>query len=261
MPDRVVKEVESQIRNKEIKTSLFLINKLHTINKKYSKIKDPKIQNLLEHLTTNIKLAPLSEIKQKIESKIKNYRENASLEKASKTISQKIKNSTVVFLYGNPRNAINSVKLAKNKKIQFSVITSDSGTLNIGRETAKELAKSKIKVEHVPDFLIKDAVKKSDFVLIEAYAALKDMKLVVDIGADQVLKIAGESKVPAYCILDIVTADTKGILKEEDYEKTKHSYKEQNLIQISKAKTIISPEHLTAIVTQQGILKPKQLKP
>jgi len=256
-PEKIIREIESVIKNKDIKTSLFLMAKISSIAKKYRKINEPKIQNTLNYITDNLKLQSPENLKKTIETRIRDYWELRDSSKITQNILSKIRNSSVVFLYGNPKLAKKSLREAKERGIRFSVITTDSGPKNSGRIAANELSKSKIAVKHIPDFLICQAIKNADLVLFEAQAALQN-KIIADLGAEQVVNLARENHIPAYCYIDIFSIDRSGNLREEHFEEDKKP-KKQNPTMINKTKSAIDAGKITAAITQSGILEIKDL--
>ena len=252
IPFKIIKEIEAELKNRKIKTSLFLIEKIKTIGRKYSRTKDPKIKNTFNYLTQNLSLMPLESLKKEISNKITTYKEIAYSTNQLRVLAAKIRNGTIMLVYGAPQNAITSAKIAKSNKINFSVITADSGPEKLGRNAAEELAKSNIKVEHVPDFMIDNAVKRADFVVFEGYAALKD-SIIADIGADKLAALAKKHNIPSYCVMDIFSADRTGILKEGDFEEG--NTKKESLTIVNKTKSTVKMSDITATITQLGILK------
>lgn len=256
-PEKIIKEIKAEIDSNTIKTSLFLINKINTINKKYRQAKNPKIQNILRQITREIKLVPLPQLKEQIKNRIKTFEESPD-ENTVKNIVHKIKNGSIIFIYGSPKTAIASSKEAHKRGVRFSVIIPDSGRQGQGIRTAEEISKANIKVEHIPDFLIDEAIKKADFALFEAHALIKNNKIIADIGADKLAECAKKHHTPIYAILDIFSIDMTGALKEADFEVMENTEK-QNLVQINKTKTTINSSQITGAVTQKGILSPKKL--
>ena len=102
----------------------------------------------------------------------------SNLKKSHDTISKKgamlIKNNMNIFTHCHSSTVIDILKYAKRKrKKKFVVYTTEVEPLLQGRETARDLAKAKIKVIISPDLAAEQSIKKCDLLLFGADAFTK----------------------------------------------------------------------------------------
>ena len=146
---------------------------------------------------------------------------------------------------------------AKNKGKKFEVFNTETRPLLQGRKTAKELAKSGIKVTMVVDSAARDAIKNSDVMIIGADAVLSDGSVINKIGSGLFSQIAHDFKKQVYIAADSWKFSRKNVKIEERaygeiWKKAPESVKIKN-----PAFERIEPKYITGIISELGILRPK----
>ena len=221
--------------------------------KNFSTKKLIKIRPNEPALLNGIKYAKLFE-KQKA---LKHFK--SSKEKIKKLGYKKVKKIT--FTHCHSSTVINILKYAKSKGKKFEVYNTETRPLFQGRKTAKELAKSKIKVTNFVDAAAKEAIKKSDVILIGADAITNKGDVINKIGSGMFAIIAKKYKVPLYICANSWKFDPrtiKGFQKIEERPGKEIWIENYKLIKTKNpAFELIENKYITGIISELGIMKPK----
>lgn len=166
-------------------------------------------------------------------------------------------NSTV-FTHCHSSTVIQTLIKAKKQGKKFEVFNTETRPLYQGRRTSKELAKAGIKVTEVVDSAAEIFLKKSKVFFLGADAVLKDGSVINKIGSGMLTEIAYNHKIPVYILTDSWKFSNKPIKIEERsykevWEQAPKNIKVKNLV-FEK----IEPKYITAIISEFGILKPKE---
>ncbi len=145
-------------------------------------------------------------------------------------------------------------QVSKRKKITVS--NTETRPLLQGRKTAQELAKAGIAVTHHVDAAMISAIQEADLVLIGADAITKE-GVYNKIGSELVALLSSHYHKPLYVCASIWKYDEK---KEHIEQRAK----EEVWGHIPKGVSIHNPafekihwKHITAVISEEGILKPK----
>ncbi|MBI2498644.1 hypothetical protein HYV88_00205 [Candidatus Woesearchaeota archaeon] len=169
-----------------------------------------------------------------------------------------------VFTHCHSSTVVDTLKYAKNHSKKFEVFVSETRPRYQGRKTAEELSRAGIKVTTFVDSAAKSFIKKSDCVFLGMDAIITNNKwkitgIVNKVGSSMFAEIAYDNKIPVYILGNSWKYSPKKLkIEERDlkeiWEKIPKKIKVRNL-----AFDIIEPKHVKAIITELGILTPKQL--
>jgi len=189
----------------------------------------------------------------------KNFLSN--LKKSHETITKKgamlIKNNMNIYTHCHSSTVMDILKYAKKKrKKDFIVYTSEVEPLLQGRTTAKDLAKSKIKVIISPDLAAEQSLKKCDLFLFGADAFTKSI-VANKIGTSTLVNLAKDHNVPRYsCGVALKFTNKVKIEKRPSREVWEIDNKKIEVINPAFDKT--NNKNLSGIISEFGILTPKQ---
>ena len=213
---------------------------------------EPCLRNSLKFVLSHI------DIKEGIQDALEHF--NFSKKKIAELGAKLIKNNSNVFTFCHSSTVVNILRQAKRQGKRFQVIQTETRPLFQGRITARELAKSKIKVTHVVDSAARVALKHSDIMLIGC-DAISTTRIYNKIGSEMMAIVANKYGVPVYVATDSWKFDPEtiyGIEKIEErapkeiWENAPKGVKIQNL-----AFEAIDPELVDGIVSELGIFMKK----
>ena len=206
---------------------------------------EPLLQNSIKYLqkSKNPKTASL---------KILNY-----IKKSKQTIAKAgtrlIKNNMNIFTHCHSSTVIEILKLAKKKKKQFVVYTTEVEPLLQGRMTANDLAKAKIKVIVAPDLAAEQTMKKCD-ILLFGVDAFRKKGLANKIGTSTLCKLAKEFNIPRYACGISLKLSKKKIKLESRPSKEVWDTKNKQIQIINPAFDFVNKKLLSGVVSELGIL-------
>lgn len=184
----------------------------------------------------------------------------SNLEKSHDTIAKKgivlIKNDMNIYTHCHSSTVMDILKYAKKKKKNFTVYTTEVEPLLQGRKTARDLASSKIKVIITPDLAAEQSMQKCDLFLFGADAYTKSVA-VNKIGTSTLVTLAKLHKVPAYSC-GVSLKFTKKVKIEKRSSKEVWDERNKNIEIDNPAFDKTKTKNLTGIISEFGILKPKQ---
>jgi len=183
------------------------------------------------------------------------------LKKSHDTISKKgarlIKNDMNIYTHCHSSTVMDILKYAKKKqKKNFVVYTTEVEPLLQGRKTAKDLAKSKIKVIVAPDLAAEQSLKECDLFLFGADAYTKSFT-ANKIGTSTLCELAKIHKVPRYSC-GVSMKITKKVKIEKRAGKEVWDERNKNIFIYNPAFDRTSHKLLSGIISEFGILSPKQ---
>lgn len=184
-----------------------------------------------------------------------------NLKKSHETIARKgailIKNNMNIYTHCHSSTVIDILKYAKKKqKKDFVVYTTEVEPLLQGRQTAKDLAKSKIKVIIAPDLAAEHSLKKCDLFLFGADAFTKS-HVANKIGTNTLVKLAKLYNIPRYSC-GVSLKFTKKIKIEKRSSREVWDEREQKIEVINPAFDKTKIKNLSGIISEFGILTPIQ---
>ena len=185
----------------------------------------------------------------------------SNLKKAHNTTSKKgaqlIRKDMNIFTHCHSSTVIDILKYAKQKrKKKFVVYTTEVEPLLQGRQTAKDLAKAKIKVIIAPDLAAEHSLKKCDLLLFGADAFTKSI-VANKIGTSTLVNLAKSHKVPRYsCGVSKKFTNKVKIEKRPSREVWQDNNKTIEVINPAFDKTKL--KNLSGVISEFGILSPKQ---
>ena len=147
---------------------------------------------------------------------------------------------------------------AKKQRKKFQVFSTETRPKYQGRKTALELTKNQIKVTHFVDSAANEYIKNSDLILLGADMITPKGEVANKIGSNLIAELAKIHKVPVYILTSAWKYSPKK-LKIEQRNKKEVWEKQNKYLDIKNpAFEIIEPKLIKGIVSELGILKPKQ---
>ncbi|MEK6886857.1 MAG: hypothetical protein AABW88_03420 [Nanoarchaeota archaeon] len=178
--------------------------------------------------------------------------------------SKKIKRGMVVYVHGFSESVLSILIKAKNEGINFEVHCTEEKPYMGGRLFATVLAKNKIQVKYYADLAIRQAMKRSDIVLMGANLISESGQIYGRIGSELIADVAERFDVPVY-----ICSDTWKYSKEaaSEFDKNKLLRPQREIwSKPPKAVTVLNygfekihPWLVTGIISEIGIYKPHQL--
>lgn len=168
-----------------------------------------------------------------------------------------IKNDMNIYTHCHSSTVIDILKYAKKKqKKKFVVYTTEVEPLLQGRQTAKDLAKSKIKVIIAPDLAAENSLSKCDLFLFGADAFTKS-EVANKIGTSTLVKLAKIYKVPTYTC-GVSLKFTKKITIRKRSGKEVWDKRSKNIEVLNQPFDKTKLKNITGIISEFGILKRKE---
>lgn len=188
-----------------------------------------------------------------------------SSEKIGRYSDKVLRNNTTIMTHCHSGEALAFVKhYCRKHKRKISVIATETRPLEQGVKTAKELARDKIPVTLILDSAIGFFMKDVDMVVVGA-DALRREGVVNKIGTCPLAYVAKHHGKPFYVVANVLKVDKRKDFKIEErpaveiYSKITTA-KNLRGIKIRNPAFDITPwKYVTALVTDEGIMKPSQL--
>jgi len=184
----------------------------------------------------------------------------------NESVSNIIKNNSVIFTHCHSTNVIRALIYAKKQGKIFEVYNLETRPLYQGRRTAKELSRAGIKVTQFVDSAARIALskdqdreentKKVDLVLLGADALLNS-SVINKVGSGMISQIAYDEKIPVYIVADSWKyAHRKVKLEQRDFKEIWNPAK--NKIHIKNpAFEAINIHFIKGIITELGMMSYK----
>ncbi len=176
-----------------------------------------------------------------------------SHEATAKKGARLIKNNMNIYTHCHSSTVIDILKYAKKKqKKDFVVYTTEVEPLLQGRQAARDLAKSKIKVIVAPDLAAEHSLKKCDILLFGADAFTKS-KVANKIGTNTLVKLAKLHSIPRYSC-GVSLKFTKKIKIEKRPSKEVWDEREEKIEVINPAFDKTKLKDLSGVISEFGVL-------
>lgn len=202
-------------------------------------------------LQNSLKILQKSKDKKKKAREILEYFKE-SQKKIALAGSKLIKNDMNIFVHCHSSTVSNILKKAKKQGKRFVVYNTEVQPLYQGRIMAKDLAKAKIKVIHLPDSAADFAIKKCDLFLFGADAYL-ETGVVNKIGTSMLSELAKLHKIPTYsCGLKLKF--TKKVEIEFRSGREVWDEREKYIEELNPAFDFTKKANLSGVVCEEGIL-------
>jgi ribose 1,5-bisphosphate isomerase len=185
----------------------------------------------------------------------------SNLEKSHQAIVKKgatlIKNDMNIYTHCHSSTVIDILKHAhKKQNKRFIVYTTEVEPLLQGHITAKDLAKSKIKVIIAPDLAAEQSLEKCDLFLFGADAFTKSI-VANKIGTSTLVRLAKIHKVPRYAC-GVSLKFTKKVKIENRIPSEVWKIFDRSIKILNPAFDKTPLKDLTGIISELGILKQKE---
>jgi ribose 1,5-bisphosphate isomerase len=171
-----------------------------------------------------------------------------------------IKNNSTILTHCHSSSVVEIFKKAFEKKKKFEVIVTETRPLYQGEKTAKELSEAGIPVIYIDDSAPGHFIKQIDMLLLGIDSIRKE-GIVNKIGSYMLSVMAKENKVPVYFIGEIMKLDRRKdfVIEERNPEEVIDPGKLPNVKIENPAFDVTPWKYVTAVITEKGILKPKQI--
>lgn len=197
-----------------------------------------------------------------VDKALKHFKDSEDITK--KLVYDLVRNNSIIFTHCHSSSVVDALIYAKKHGRKFEVYNTETRPLYQGHKTARELAKAGIKVTTVIEAaaraaLVKDSfLKESDAMLIGSDAIFSDGSIVNKIGSAMFAEIAYYHKIPVYIVTDSWKFSPHSLSIEERnfkeiWKRTPKDVKVKN-----PAFEKVEAEHITAIISELGALKPKE---
>ena len=189
---------------------------------------------------------------------------SSAQEKINKFVFKLIKNKDTIFTHCHSTNVIKALIYAKKHGKRFEIFNTETRPLYQGRKTARALARAGIRVTTVVDAAAAIAIeqtpilKKVDKVFFGSDAILRNSNVINKTGSGMFAEIAFFHKIPVYIIADSWKFSSRPVKIEERahfeiWKKAPTHVKIKN-----PAFEIVKAKYIKAIISELGILKPKE---
>jgi ribose 1,5-bisphosphate isomerase len=213
------------------------------------------LHNCLEILKKNRKLSTINKLIRTLEK---------STEKIAKKGCKLIKPNYKIMTHCHSGEALAVIKKAWRNGKKISVIATETDPLEQGVKTAKELAKAKVPITLITDNAVGYFMKDVDCVLVGSDAIRKE-GVINKVGTSLLAFAAKQNKKPFYVATNTLKFDRrrKFVIEERSPKEVhKELMRPGNLRHVkirNPAFDITLWKFITAVVTEKGILKPKQV--
>ena len=212
---------------------------------------EPAMRNYLDYITNKAKKAkhPQTETKRLIKQVLREKKQ--AKKDLIKYGTKLVKKKHTVFTHCHSSTVIDILKKVKPK-----VHNTETRPLFQGRQTAKDLAKARIKVEHYTDAQARLALKEADIMLIGADAITYN-KVYNKVGSEMLAIIAKTRKVPVYVACSLWKFDPhKEIVEERSPTEVWKAPKGVTVKNYAFEK--VNFKLIKGIICEKGILRPKK---
>lgn len=235
---------------------------------------EPMLFNGMDYIKSEIKkLTPMSsthECQQKVEEATQFYLNliNETAERAILNGLGIINDGDNVLTHCHSSSAVKTLKLHKVKGLKFKVYNTETRPLFQWRKTAKDLIEAGIDTTMVVDWVAPFLMDEEsgtdlmmDCVVIGCDAIKLDWWVINKVGSYSVGLSALFANVPVYIagnLLKVDIHDKIHIERREDHEVWKDSPEGLNFLNLAFDK--IPPKFIRGIITEFGIIKPRDIK-
>ncbi len=165
-------------------------------------------------------------------------------EKIKWNIYSKIKNNTNIFVYGLNVNITNALVHAENSNKKFKVMLTNSPFSKSCNEFVKFLLKNHVFVEWCPVNAVRQALKKTDIVIIGAEAVTPE-KIITEMGGELFAELAFQRNVPVFAV-----ASSFQFHKIIDLNILKKSVNSSPFKQVFEK---INPSLISGVISEKGV--------
>jgi len=171
-----------------------------------------------------------------------------------------IKNNSTILTHCHSSSVVEIFKKAFEKKKKFTVIATETRPLYQGEKTAKELSEAGITVIYIDDSAPGHFIKQID-ILILGIDSIRKEGIVNKIGSYILAVMAKENKVPVYFVGETMKLDRRKnfVIEERNPEEVIDPNKLPNVKIENPAFDVTPWKYVTALITEKGVLKPKQV--
>ena len=190
---------------------------------------------------------------------------DSAQEKINKNVFKIIKNNQRIFTHCHSTNVVNSLIYSKRHGKKFQVYNTETRPLFQGRQTAKELRNSGIKVTQFIDSAMAFAIEKENkkdkiyvnIILLGADAVLKD-GVINKIGSGMIAELAKLHHIPLYIVADSWKYSKMPVKIEQRNVNEVWNKAPSNIRIKNPAFEKVPEKYITGIISELGILSFKK---
>jgi len=173
--------------------------------------------------------------------------------KINRNVDRLVKSNKIVYTHCHSTNVSKALVYSRKKGKKFEVYNTETRPLYQGRKTAKELSRAKIKVTTFVDSAMRNAIVKSDMVLLGADAILSD-SVINKIGSGAIAELAKLHKKPLYIVADSWKFSPKNVkIEERDFHEVWKRVPKKIKVR-NPAFGKIPKKYIKGVISEYGIL-------
>lgn len=261
-----VNAIEKVVSASKAKTADALRNEI----KKAAKIlfvrpTEPETKNAIRIILRAARGKNIKEMKKNVLREISEYEKNreASKKKIPGNALKLFKKKSIVFTHCHSSTVEEILKLAHKKGKISRIISTETRPRFQGRITTKNLSNAGIKVTHIVDGAAATYMKEADIFITGADAILANGNVVNKVGTSLIALCAEKENVPYYVCASSHKFDQETYFGKVEKIEMRNAdevwnKKMKNLTIKNPAFDITEAKYIKAIVSEKGILKPKE---
>lgn len=169
-----------------------------------------------------------------------------------------IKNNSTILTHCHSTDVVEFFRTAYENKIKFKVIVTETRPLYQGMETAQQLSDIGIHVTYITDAASGFFAKDID-TMIFGCDAIRREGVVNKVGTYPLTVLAKENKIPVYFVGGAIKFDKRKKFAIEERSGSEVMQKEMKNVEVRNPVFDATPwKFVTAVITEKGVLKPKQ---
>ena len=218
---------------------------------------EPALRNALRYCLENYDKNP------DVSGYVINYFKESKM-KIAEYGSKKIQDGMIVFTHCHSSTVEGILAKAKEQGKKFTVYNTETRPRFQGRITAENISKMGIPVVHFVDSAARTFLKKADIFLFGCDAITAEGKIFNKIGTESIAEFAQQNRISSYSCTNSWKFDPETVYGFEEVieeRDTKEVWENppQGVTVRNPAFEITSPDVITGMITELGILKPETL--
>jgi len=218
---------------------------------------EPALRNALRYCLENYDKNP------DVSGYVINYFKESKM-KIAEYGSKKIQDGMIVFTHCHSSTVEGILAKAKEQGKKFTVYNTETRPRFQGRITAENISKMGIPVVHFVDSAARTFLKKADIFLFGCDAITAEGKIFNKIGTESIAEFAQQNRISSYSCTNSWKFDPETVYGFEEVieeRDTKEVWENppQGVTIRNPAFEITSPDVITGMITELGILKPETL--
>jgi ribose 1,5-bisphosphate isomerase len=216
----VLLTIKEMVHRSRATTTQDLLKELHKAKESFetTALTEPCMRNSLKYIFYELHSKDLVSLTQEVCDRVDAAL--SYLEKVKVTVAKNaqglIKDGSTVFIYGFSSTILQILKVAKEEGRNFSVITTEARPQGLGKEMSTEIVSLRVPVTLCVDAGMKEAIKRSDVVLLGCDAITKH-EVFVRMGGELAALLASRFDIAVYLCSNSWKYDPFHVGKEGKY--------------------------------------------